>query len=172
MPCPSIASLQLSRRSLQLRRRECSAFTITEKALLNAVGNKFKIRKKMQDMSTMRWSIIAQATIVRTLLITILSFGASIWDNPVDVYRRIDRAIFHCIWQGAPDKVKRAVVGLPQGRGGLGVTDLQALARALHVQWTFRAVGCDVPLTRTPTSYFSTRLTVFAQKPLLHSTPR
>ncbi|KAK8781162.1 hypothetical protein V5799_017498 [Amblyomma americanum] len=114
-----------------------------------------KVETKTADLGRLRCPITAQATIIRTLLIAIISFSASILEIPASMKKRVEKSIYRFLWQGAPEKIRRVVVKQPRLKGGLGIPDLDALARALHVQWTLRAVECD-----------------FTQQPLPHTAPR
>lgn len=123
-----------------------------------------KLQMKIRDFEALSCPVTARATIARSLLVTLLSYVASIMTVPVRAKLEAQRLVFRFIWGGKPDKVKRQIVQLPKRKGGLGLTDLGVLATALHVKWTRAALDSDMSLTSSFASYFlSTRLRLFAQ---------
>ncbi|XP_077552117.1 histone H4-like [Haemaphysalis longicornis] len=82
-----------------------------------------KLQVKAHDYDSLRCPVTARATIVPTLLFSLLSYVASIIAVPARTKLEAERIVFRFLWGGKPDKVKRQIVQLPKSKGGLGLTD-------------------------------------------------
>ena len=78
-------------------------------------------------MSTKMATLMGQLTVVNRFALPPLIYLLTILDNtPKTILDRINKMIFEFIWEGKPDKIKRAHTIQSYEKGALKLTDMQS----------------------------------------------
>jgi hypothetical protein len=87
-----------------------------------------------------RLSILGKILIIKSLILPLFTFLASVCLVP-DVYQKeIEKKCFKSIWNGKSDKVKRNIIIDSYERGGLHMVDIKSYFIALKASWVSRLV--------------------------------
>jgi len=81
--------------------------------------------------------------IVKSLGISQIVYSAAVLDIHKDYITKIQSSIFKFIWKENQDKIKREVLYRDYERGGLRVTHVETLCKALRLAWIQRFLKRD-----------------------------
>ena len=79
--------------------------------------------------------------IIKSLIVPIFTYVASVCIVPEKHRKEIDSKCFKFIWNNKPDKVKRNTVVGKHGKGGLKMIDIQSYFVSLKASWVSRLVS-------------------------------
>ena len=103
-----------------------------------------KVKKLLQNWSFRNLSIIGKVTVVKTLALPILvQFFTVLSDSPNEFFKGLDKIIFHFIWAGKTDKIKRSVMINEYEKGGLKVPNTRLFAKSLKLTWDKKYFDVD-----------------------------
>ena len=129
-------------------------------------GNERKnVNQKIDNLNAMlgSWrsrqlSIFERCLIVKSLGISQIVHSAAVLDIHKDNIVKVQSLIFKFIWKDKQDKIKREVLYQDYERGGLRVTHVETLCKALRLAWIQRFLKGDSRRTESwkviPCSFF------------------
>ena len=114
-------------------------------------GNERKnVSKKIENLNaklgtwrSRQLSVFGRCLIVRSLGISQIVHSAAVLDIHKDYIVKIQSSIFKFIWKEKQDKIKREVLYQDYERGGLRVTHVETLCKALRLAWIQRFLKSD-----------------------------
>ena len=99
-----------------------------------------KMNKLFCTWEKRRLSILGKILIIKSLILPLFTFLASVCLVP-DVYQKeIEKKCFTSIWNGKSDKVKRNIIIDSYEWGGLHMVDIKSYFIALKASWVSRLV--------------------------------
>ena len=82
---------------------------------------------------------LGKITILKTLIIPMFNHLFLSLPNPSYNYlAKLNRIMYHFIWDGKPEKISRIQMCTPYDQGGLRMIDLECFIKALKVTWVRR----------------------------------
>ena len=114
-------------------------------------GNERKnVSKKIENLNaklgtwrSRQLSVFGRCLIVKSLGISPIVHSAAVLDIHKDYIVKIQSPIFKFIWKEKQDKIKREVLYQDYERGGLRVTHVESLCKALRLAWIQRFLKSD-----------------------------
>ena len=114
-------------------------------------GNERKnVSKKIENLNaklgtwrSRQLSVFGRCLIVKSLGISQIVHSAAVLDIHKDYIVKIQSSIFKFIWKEKQDKIKREVLYQDYERGGLRVTHVETLCKALRLAWIQRFLKSD-----------------------------
>ena len=114
-------------------------------------GNERKnVSKKIENLNaklgtwrSRQLSVFGRCLIVKSLGISQIVHSAAVLDIHKDYIVKIQSSIFKFIWKEKQDKIKREVLYQDYERGGLRVTHVETLCKALSLAWIQRFLKSD-----------------------------
>ena len=93
---------------------------------------------------------IGKITVVKTYIISkYVHLFSSLPNPPKAIIEKLEKLIYAFIWDGKPDKVARKLLQQPMTKGGLKMTNITNLIKALKITWIRRILqGTDEPWIR------------------------
>ena len=115
-------------------------FSYDTKAAENAnFADKIKqLERQLHWWKARDLSLMGRILIVKTLGLSKFSFLASVVHTPGWVIKRVNSCIFHYIWKGKSDKVKRDIMIQDYHKGGYNMVDLQMVVHSAQLDWIKR----------------------------------
>ena len=98
---------------------------------------------KLATWRSRQLSIFGRCLIVKSLGISQIVHSAAVLDIQKDYIVKIQSLIFKFIWKEKQDKIKREVLYQDYERGGLRVTHVETLCKALRLAWIQRFLKSD-----------------------------
>ena len=83
-------------------------------------------------------SLTGKILIVKVLALSKFSLLASLLSVPKDVVSKVNAAIYHFIWNGKTDKVKRILLEQEYENGGLKMLDFRTMIKGAKIKWITR----------------------------------
>ena len=83
-------------------------------------------------------SLMGRVLIAKTLGLSKFSFLASVLDIPESVIKKVNTCLFHYIWKGKVDKVKRDIMIQDYKYGGYRMADLKMIVESARLDWVKR----------------------------------
>ena len=108
------------------------------------VGKKIEnLNAKLGTWRSRQLSVFGRCLIVKSLGISQIVHSAAVLDIHKDYIVKIQSSIFKFIWKEKQDKIKREVLYQDYERGGLRVTHVETLCKALRLAWIQRFLKSD-----------------------------
>ena len=101
------------------------------------------LNAKLGTWRSRQLSIFGRCLIVKSLGISQIVHSAAMLDIHKDCSVKIQSSIFKFIWKEKQDKIIREVLYQDYERGGLRVTHVETLCKALHLAWIRRFLRSD-----------------------------
>ena len=101
------------------------------------------LNAKLSTWSSRHLSIFGHCLIVKSLGISQIIHSAAVLDIHKDYITKIQSSIFKFIWKEKQDKIKREVLYQDYERGGMRVTHVETLCKALRLAWIQRFLKRD-----------------------------
>jgi len=98
---------------------------------------------KLGTWTSHQLSIFGRCLIVKSLGISQIVHSAAVLDIHKDYIAKIQSSIFKFIWKEKQDKIKREALYQDYERGGLRVTCIETLCKALRLGWIQRFLKSD-----------------------------
>jgi hypothetical protein len=102
-----------------------------------------KIQRLLQTWQKRHLTILGRITIVKTLIIPIVTYSASVITIPERIVKQIETMIYAFIWQNKRDKIKRSTMIGQYSRGGIQMCDIRAHIDALRIKWVKLLIHTD-----------------------------
>jgi len=96
------------------------------------------LNAKLGTWRSRQLSIFGHSLIVKSLGISQIVHSAAVLDIHKDYIAKTQSSILKFIWKEKQDKIKREVLYQDYERGGLRVTHVKTLCKALHLAWIQR----------------------------------
>ena len=112
--------------------------TLKDKMNFGSIANEMKTITNLWRLR--RLTVFGKITLIKSLLLSKLTYKATMLCVPEEVIKSITSLIFNFLWSG-PDKVKRKSTFGEFDRGGLRMTDVQMLIKSLKLTWISRLVS-------------------------------
>ncbi|KAL9974209.1 hypothetical protein ACROYT_G011222 [Oculina patagonica] len=110
-----------------------------------------KLQTKLDMWSARSLTLIGRVLITKTLCISQIIYSASSIEVPDTVAGTLKKKLFNFIWRKKKDKIKRTVLYQNLEKGGLRMTDVDLMFKALRLAWIPRLLNagntnwCSVP---------------------------
>ena len=116
----------------------------TEVKKLNWDNKLEKIEELLKGWKKRFLTIFGKVTILKTLVISKVTFLASMITVPSDILRRLNNILYEFLWGGKRGKIKRAIVINKAEKGGINMIDIESMVKALKCRWVHRLMrSCD-----------------------------
>ena len=103
-----------------------------------------ELERTLNNWKRRKLTLISKINIVKTLGLSKLVYCALLLPMPKGLAKKINKIIFHFIWDNKPAKVKRKTVIADKRHGGLKMVDFEMMERSLKIAWVQRITeNCD-----------------------------
>lgn len=107
---------------------------------LNFKPQLLKIKSVCSSWNTRTLSLKGKATLVNSLMISLLQYQISSLATPPQVFKEYRKIITDFIWNGRKPKVAYSTLILPVAQGGLHLMDLEVRVKVSSLQWVRRLI--------------------------------
>ena len=114
-----------------------------------------KLQTKLDMWSARSLTLFGRALITKTLGISQIIYSVSNIEVPDTIAGTLKKKLFNFIWKKKKDKIKRAVLYQDLEKGGLRMTDVDVMFKALRLAWIPRLLNAgDKNWCSVPNHYF------------------
>lgn len=114
-----------------------------------------KLQTKLDMWSARSLTLFGRVLITKTLGISQIIYSASNIEVPDTIADTLKRKLFNFIWKKKKDKIKRTVLYQDLEEGGLHMTDVDLMFKALRLAWIPRLLNAgDKNWCSVPNHYF------------------
>ena len=112
--------------------------------VLNFEEKLIELERTLNNWKRRKLTLIGKINIVKTLGLSKLIYSASLLPMPKGFAEKINKIIFHFIWDNKPAKIKRKTIIAEKRHGGLKMVDFEMMERSLKIAWAKRIIeNCD-----------------------------
>ena len=112
----------------------------------------FKIKKLINIWSFRGLSLYGKVTVNKSLVLPKLVYISSLLPTPQTIMKEVNQLIFNFLWKGK-DKVTRLSTINTNEEGGLKMTDLDSMIKALRLSWLKRVFSSNKGAWKTYLRY-------------------
>ena len=102
-----------------------------------------KLQAKLDIWRSRDLTLFGKTMIIKTLGVSSLIYSASNINVPNDIAGNVKRRLFSFLWKNKRDKIKREGLYQDYDNGGLRMTDIQTMIKALRLAWIPRLLKND-----------------------------
>ena len=119
----------------------------TESERLNWFSKLEKVKSILKFWKMRNLSVYGKVVILKSLIISQFVYVASVLSIPQKFVAELNKLLYNFIWNSRREKVKRSVLLNPVEKGGLGMINVLAKFKSLHLLWFINYFQCkaDTP---------------------------
>ena len=99
-------------------------------------------------------TLFGEVIIIKVLGVSSLIHSASNINVPKDIISNVKGRLFKFIWKNKRDKIRREALYQDYEKGGLRMTDIETMIKALRLAWIPRLIREDHPNWKFVPDYF------------------
>ena len=103
-------------------------------------------------------TLFGRVLIIKSLGLSQLVYSASNLTVPQEITPIIKTKLFNFLWKNKRDKIKRAGLYQEQEKGGISMTDVETMIKALRLAWISRLLTPEIRNWKTIPDYYLRKL--------------
>ena len=120
-----------------------------------------KLRKLQTNFDMWRahdLTLFGRVLIIKSLGLSQLVYSASNLNVPQEITPIIKTKVFNFLWKNKRDKIKRAGLYQDREKGGIRMTDIETMVKALRLAWIPRLLTPEISNWKTIPNYYLSKI--------------
>ena len=120
-----------------------------------------KLRKLQTNLDMWRardLTLFGRVIIIKSLGLSQLVYSASNLNVPQEITPIIKTKVFNFLWKNKRDKIKRAGLYQDREKGGIRMTDIETVVKALRLAWIPRLLTPEISNWKTIPNYYLSKI--------------
>ena len=113
-----------------------------------------KLQTNLDIWKSRDLTLFGKVMIIKALGVSSLIYSTSNINVPKDIIRNVKGRLFRFIWKNKRDKIRRERLHQDYDKGGLRMTDIETMIKALRLAWTPRLLREGHPNWKFVPDYF------------------